>query len=151
MDVSAYLNRINYTTQVETDKDTLFRLQKAHLLSVPFENLDIHYKIPIILEKDSFFNKIVTQKRGGFCYELNGLFYELLKAIGFQVHRVSARVHGKDGEYSQEYDHMALLVILDKEKYLVDVGFGKFTLEPLSITTNQPPMRPLWNFYPRSI
>ncbi|WP_431127216.1 arylamine N-acetyltransferase family protein [Flagellimonas flava] len=136
MDVSAYLNRINYTASVGTDKQTLFGLQKAHLLSVPFENLDIHYKVPITLETASFFNKIVLQNRGGFCYELNGLFYELLHAIGFDVHRVSARVHDKNGVYSPEYDHMALLVTLDGMKYLVDVGFGKFILEPLTIYLN---------------
>lgn len=138
MDVSAYLNRINYTTKVGIDKNTLFGLQKAHLLSVPFENLDIHYNRRIALAKDFFFDKIVLQKRGGFCYELNGLFYELLKELGFEVLMVSAKVYDHDGVYGQEYDHMALLVHLDSERYLVDVGFGKFTLEPLTIDLNRP-------------
>lgn len=146
MDVSAYLNRINYTAKVEMDKQTLFGLQKAHILSVPFENLDIHYKVRITLGTASFFNKIVLRKRGGFCYELNGLFYELLHAIGFDVCRVSARVHDKNGIYSPEYDHMAILVNLDKVKYLVDVGFGKFTLEPLMIDLDVPQKDPYGTF-----
>ena len=146
MDVSAYLNRINYTARVGTDKQTLFGLQKAHLLSVPFENLDIHYNVPITLDTASFYTKIVLQNRGGFCYELNGLFHELLHAMGFNVHRVSARVHDKDGAYSPEYDHMALLVNLDNIKYLVDVGFGKFILEPLTIDLNAPQRDPYGTF-----
>ncbi len=133
MDILAYLNRINYTTKVEIDKQTLFGLQKAHLLSVPFENLDIHYKQPIVLDKDLLFKKIVIHGRGGFCYELNGLFFELLKAIGFNVHLISARVHDKNGVYGKEHDHMAILANLGNEKFLVDVGFGKFSLEPLTL------------------
>lgn len=108
-------------------------MQEAHLLNVPFENLDIHYGIAIRLELDAIFKKIVLKQRGGFCYELNGLFYQLLKELGFEVKMISGRVHTKDGNYGPEYDHMAIIATIDHRQYLVDVGFGKFSFQPLEI------------------
>jgi len=75
-------------------------------------------------------NKIINNRREGFCYELNALFYELLKQIGFDVKMIAARVYNLAGDLGQEYDHMALIVQLDKT-YLVDVGFGASFYEPL--------------------
>ncbi len=69
---------------VAADLESLKFLQRQHLLTVPFENLDIHWKRPIVLDGNHFYDKIIGDKRGGFCYELNGLFYELLAEIGFQ-------------------------------------------------------------------
>lgn len=132
-----YLDRIGFSRPISLNKDTLFLLQEAHLLSVPFENLDIHYNTPITLEVTGFYNKIVERKRGGFCYELNGLFNELLKSLGFNTKMISARTYGKDQKYSPEYDHLALIVHLDDEDFLVDVGFGKFSLSPLPIRLNK--------------
>ena len=65
--------------------ETLRDLQVAHLSTVPFENLSIHSGEPIVLNEDALFAKIVEQKRGGFCYECNGLFAGLLRALGFEV------------------------------------------------------------------
>ncbi len=131
MHVKKYLDRINYTGSLAVDLETLSKLQLAHLLAVPFENLDIHNHIKI--ELSSLFDKIVTRRRGGFCYELNGLFYELLKELGFTVKMVSARVYVCKKDYSPEFDHMALIVTLTEGKYLVDVGFGEFSLSPIKI------------------
>ncbi|HYK47600.1 MAG TPA: arylamine N-acetyltransferase, partial [Parafilimonas sp.] len=75
MDVDRYLRRINYEGTREPNLTLLAALQKQHLLHVPFENLDIHYKTPIELNVPRIFEKVVHNKRGGFCYELNGLFY----------------------------------------------------------------------------
>lgn len=130
--VSTYLNRINFNMPVILNRDTLFNLQQAHLLSVPFENLDIHYGKEIKLELDSIFKKVVLNRRGGFCYELNGLFYQLLKTMGFEVKMISGRVYNT-GDYGVEYDHLAIMATIDQRQYLVDVGFGKFSLFPLEI------------------
>ena len=133
MDKEKYLNRIKYSDSLEPSLAVLKKLQEKHLLNVPFENLDIHDDIPIELSIDSIFEKIVNQKRGGFCYELNGLFYELLIALNFDAKRVSARVFDKNKGYGKEFDHFAIIVSIDKVQYLSDVGFGDFTFEPLRL------------------
>lgn len=131
MDVSEYLSRIAADrTELSPSVETLRILQRAHLLAVPFENLDIHWEHPIVLDAESFYNKIIARRRGGFCYELNGLFNELLRELGFETRLVSARVfNGR--EHGPEYDHAAIIVTIDGEEYLTDVGFGSFTAEPL--------------------
>lgn len=106
-------------------------LQRQHLLNIPFENLDIHWKRPIVLDEEKFYEKIIEEKRGGFCYELNGLFYKLLGGIGFQSKIISARVSNGKGGFGEEYDHLAILTEIDDKQYLVDAGFGSFTAEPL--------------------
>lgn len=130
MDVSKYLNRIHYEGKTEPTISNLEKLQLAHMRSVPFENLSIHYKQPIILDEELLYNKIVENKRGGFCYELNGLFAQLLQEIGFKVTRLSAGVARGDGTFGPEFDHLTLLVHLDQD-YLVDVGFGDSFQQPL--------------------
>jgi N-hydroxyarylamine O-acetyltransferase len=109
--------------------ETLRRLHKKHLLSIPFENLDIHLGRPIILSEDAFYEKIVTHRRGGFCYELNGSFAALLKSLGFNVRMLSARVARKSGGFTPEFDHMTLLVTM-KDRWVADVGFGDSFTEP---------------------
>lgn len=117
----------------EPDLDTLRRLQKTHLFHVPFENLDIHEKVPIELDIDRIYKKAVENRRGGFCYELNGLFFELLCVLGFDAKLVSARVFNGNGGYTPEFDHLTLLVKIGDIDYLTDVGFGEFILEPLKL------------------
>lgn len=131
MDLKKYLKRIETEDfDLKLNAETLSFLQKQHLLKVPFENLDIHWKRPILLDTAQFYEKIVNEKRGGFCYELNGLFYEFLKKIGFIGKIISARVfNGKD--FGAEYDHLAILAEINGEEFLVDVGFGDFSAEPL--------------------
>jgi N-hydroxyarylamine O-acetyltransferase len=130
MDVQAYLERINYHGPLTPDAETLRQLQIAHLLSVPFENLSIHVGEPIVLEDEALFRKIVDSRRGGFCYELNGLFAALLRALGFEVAMLSAQVADEVGTFSRDFDHMALMIALE-ERWLVDVGFGDSFVEPL--------------------
>lgn len=132
MDVNAYLERINYQGSLEPTAETLRQLQVAHLSAVPFENLSIHAKQPIILEDGALFTKIVEHRRGGFCYEANGLFAALLRALGFKVDMLSAEVADSAGGFGPDFDHMALMVWLD-ERWLVDVGFGDSFREPLRL------------------
>lgn len=132
MKVPAYLDRINYRGPLNADAETLRQLHIAHLRSVPFENLSIHAPEPILLDDESLFEKIVSRRRGGFCYELNGLFAALLRAIGFEVAMLSAEVANDDGTFSAPFDHMTLLVTLE-ERWLVDVGFGDSFIEPLRL------------------
>jgi N-hydroxyarylamine O-acetyltransferase len=132
IDTAAYLQRIHYIGRLEPTAETLHALQQAHLLAVPFENLDIHLGRPIILDHGLLFDKIVRQRRGGFCYELNGLFAALLQQLGFHVTLLSARVTTADGGFGPEYDHLVLLVQLE-ERWLVDVGFGDSFHRPLRL------------------
>lgn len=132
MNIKAYLERINYHGSLAPAAETLRGLQVAHLLTVPFENLSIHAKQPIVLETDALFDKIVGRRRGGFCYEANGLFAALLRALGFDVVMLSAGVARAEGGFGPDFDHMALMVTLN-ERYLVDVGFGDSFREPLLI------------------
>ncbi|HQU85700.1 MAG TPA: arylamine N-acetyltransferase [Pyrinomonadaceae bacterium] len=137
MNKNTYLNRIGINENgLKPNLETLNLLQKLHLLNIPFENLDIHWKTPIVLDTEKFFGKIIDRKRGGFCYELNGLFNELLKELGFQTKLISARVfNGK--EFGAEYDHLAILVKIGDAEYLTDVGFGDFSAEPLKFVLDK--------------
>ncbi len=131
MNVDRYLERIGLDrSQISVDVDSLRCLQRSHLLAVPFENLDIHWKRPIVLDIDRFYRKVVENRHGGFCYELNGLFNELLRSLGFETRLISARVFNGT-TYGPEYDHAAIIVTIGEKEYLADVGFGDFTAEPL--------------------
>lgn len=132
MDIAAYLKRINYSGSLNPSPETLRELQNAHLLAVPFENLSIHYQQPIVLDDEALFDKIVSRRRGGFCYELNGLFAALLRGLGFRVSMLSARVANDAGDFGPDFDHMTLMVEL-KERWLADVGFGDSFRSPLLI------------------
>lgn len=134
VNVNAYLKRINYDGPLDVSAETLRQLQLAHLRAVPFENLSIHAHEPIVLADEALFTKIVERRRGGFCYEVNGLFATLLRALGFEVEMLSAEVAHPNGGFSQPFDHMTLMVKLD-ERWLADVGFGDSFLEPLRLDT----------------
>jgi len=145
MDVSAYLDRIKYRGPLNCDLATLTALHVAHLRSVPFENLSIHAGEPIVLDDEALFDKIVRRRRGGFCYELNGLFGALLSTLGFKVGMLSAQVADGEREFSADFDHMALLVTLDDE-WLADVGFGDSFIEPLRLNEPGPQMQAKRNY-----
>ena len=130
IDVGAYLDRIKYDGPLEPAAETLRGLHRAHMFSVPFENLDIHWGSEIVLDQARIVSKIVDGKRGGFCYELNGAFAALLRELGFDVKMLSAGVSTEGGEFGPPFDHLALLVELE-ERWLADVGFGDSFIEPL--------------------
>lgn len=130
LNITAYLERINYHGSLEPTASTLRELHKAHMLAAPFENLDIHLGREIVLDEQKNYSKIVERRRGGFCYELNGAFAMLLRAIGYDVKMLSAGVANQKGEFGPPFDHMTLLVELE-ERWLADVGFGDSFREPL--------------------
>ena len=132
MDIRAYLQRLNYTGAIAPNAETLRLLQLAHLRAVPFENLSIHSGEPVVLDDRALFEKIVSRRRGGFCYELNGLFAALLRALGFEVAMLSAQVANAEGIFGPDFDHMTLMVTR-ADRWLVDVGFGDSFLEPLRL------------------
>jgi N-hydroxyarylamine O-acetyltransferase len=131
----AYLDRIGYHGPLTPNAEVLRSLHRTHLLAVPFENLDIHLGREIVCDEDRFLHKIVDEKRGGFCYELNGAFARLLRTLGFNVTLLSARVARPDGSYGPEFDHMTLRVDLE-EPWLADVGFGDSFVEPLRLKSS---------------
>ena len=132
MDVERYLRRIEYRGSFQPTVTTLRDLHRQHLFTVPFENLDIALGTPIQLDPELVYEKIVVCGRGGYCYELNGLFHDLLTALGFPVDMLSARVCREDGGFGPEFDHMLLKVTLD-EPWLADVGFGESFVDPLPL------------------
>ena len=140
IDIAAYSARIGVNGPLPPTAATLRRLHLAHMLAVPFENLDIHWGRPIALEEARLFEKLVTQGRGGFCYEQNGLFAAVLRALGFKVDLLEARVGAKTWEEGLPWDHMTLQVTL-KERWLVDVGFGDGFREPLLLDETGPQTR----------
>jgi N-hydroxyarylamine O-acetyltransferase len=133
MDVCQYLDRIGYRGPLTPTSETLHSLHRQHMLTVPFENLDISLGREIVLDPERSAEKIVTHHRGGFCYELNGAFAALLTAAGFRVTLLSARVANEEGIASMEFDHLILRVDL-QESWLADVGFGDNFLEPLRLS-----------------
>jgi N-hydroxyarylamine O-acetyltransferase len=134
VDIQAYCDRIDYRGEHAATPETLHALHLAHVLTVPFENLDNFLGRPVSLEPADLFAKIVTAKRGGYCFELNGLFSLLLEAVGFSVTRLIARVrYGSKPPYPRS--HQVLMVKAGGEPWLVDVGFGgNGLLEPILLS-----------------
>jgi N-hydroxyarylamine O-acetyltransferase len=140
VDITRYLQRLNYSGSTSPTAETLRQLHLAHLQNVPFENLSIHTGEPIVLDDHALFEKIVGRRRGGFCYELNGLFASLLRSLGFSVVKLSARVANAKGEFGPEFDHMTLMVTAPdapQTRWLADVGFGDCFNEPLLLDSRE--------------
>lgn len=136
MDIETYLQRIGLSgEQPAPTAETLRAIHLAHLYSVPFENLDISLGTPIQLELERIYDKVVNRRRGGFCYELNGLLAWLLEKLGFTVTMLSACSFNDDRTFGPEYDHLVLLVTCpgDKTHWLADVGWGSGFEEPLRL------------------
>ena len=132
LNLPAYCARIGYTGPVAPTLPVLRALHRCHMLAVPFENLDISRGRRIVLDEEALVRKIVDERRGGFCYEMNGAFAALLRASGFQVTLLSARVFRQDGSLGPEFDHLTLRMDLERP-WLADVGFGDSFIEPLSL------------------
>lgn len=132
MDVEQYLNRIGINEVKECSLEELARLQYQHTLHVPFENLDVVRQVPIALDVEAFYNKVVVSNRGGFCYELNGLFRWLLLQLGFSCYLTSATINRPDDSWAKTESHACIVVELD-QPYIVDVGFGDSARNPLPL------------------
>ncbi|MBN1904198.1 MAG: arylamine N-acetyltransferase [Deltaproteobacteria bacterium] len=118
-----YLERINYSGSTKATEETLRNLHICHTLNVPFENLDVFYSMPPLLDEFSLYNKIVLNRRGGYCFEMNGIFSIVLKKMGFRVTDLLARVT-IDGLNYTARTHQVLLVETGNTRWLADVGFG---------------------------
>ena len=132
MDALTYLERMNYRGSTQPTSETLRKIHRAHLLAVPFENLDLHLNRRIVLYEAALYEKIVVNKRGGFCYELNGLFAALLKELGFRVTLLNSLIPESHNGCGMDYDHPILLVELD-DRWIVDVGFADSNRLPLKL------------------
>jgi N-hydroxyarylamine O-acetyltransferase len=132
MDLEAYLRRIAYEGEREPTVDVLRGLHLAHVRSVAFENSSVLRGEPIILDGTRLVSKIVDAGRGGFCYELNGAFAELLRAVGFGVELLPARTWS-DARLGPPFEHLCLRVNVGGEPFLVDVGAGFSFVEPLRL------------------
>ncbi|MFI6308034.1 arylamine N-acetyltransferase [Amycolatopsis thailandensis] len=141
MDVAAYLDRLGLDRPAAVDVAALRVLQERHLAVVPFENLSIYLGEPIVLDTEALFDKIVRRRRGGFCYELNGLFAALLRELGFDADLKAAKVFRADGTLGPPFDHAVARVELD-EPWLADVGFGRFSRFPLRLSATEPQADP---------
>jgi N-hydroxyarylamine O-acetyltransferase len=139
MDVREYLARIGYQGPLEPSAATLTALHRAHMLKVPFENLDLHIGRRNVIDAERNYTKIVRDRRGGWCFELNGTFARLLEALGFAVTRYSAAVVLSEPG-SPDFAHLTLRVDLDRP-YLADVGFGDSFTEPLLLDEPGPQVR----------
>jgi N-hydroxyarylamine O-acetyltransferase len=135
-DLAAYLERIGFRGQTRPDLDTLSELQRIHAHTVPFENIDVQLRRPVELDLQVCFDKIVRRRRGGWCYELNGVFGCALQEIGFDVTRLCAGVMRERAGDAQLGNHLCLLVRLDRP-YLVDVGFGGSLLHPIPLQESE--------------
>lgn len=131
-EVDAYLARIGFSGSRAPTRATLAALHRRHMQAVPFENLDIPLGRRITLVPDALWSKIILNRRGGFCYELNTLFGRLLQALGYHVDFLSARVWSAAG-WGPDKDHMALRVEAEGAEWLADVGFGDSFLVPLRL------------------
>jgi N-hydroxyarylamine O-acetyltransferase len=141
LELSAYLHRIRVDGSVRPDLATLRAIHRAHQYAIPFENLDVQLRRPVVLDVEANYNKIVCRRRGGWCYEMNGVMGWALEQIGFEVMRVSGAVMRVRAGDAHLGNHLCLLVCLD-EHYLVDVGFGGSLGEPLPVKTMEREDRP---------
>jgi N-hydroxyarylamine O-acetyltransferase len=133
VDIDSYLGRIGLSEPPERTLEGLAELGRAHLFSVPFENLDIAAGQPLSVELEAIYDKLVVRRRGGFCYELNGLYSWLLRELGFEVTLLAAQtVDPTTGEPGQERAHLVLLVELEGA-WLVDIGWGEVYRRPFAL------------------
>ena len=129
LDVDAYFERIGYTGPRPVSVDTLAAIHLHHPQAIPFENLNPFLRWPVGLDVQSLQQKLVREKRGGYCYEHNLLLSHVLRQLGFRVRELAARVLWNVPEGTvRPRSHMLLLIDLDQHTYVADVGFGGLTL-----------------------
>jgi N-hydroxyarylamine O-acetyltransferase len=128
-DVDAYFERIGYRGSRSVSIETLAAIHLQHAQTIPFENLNPFLRWPVRLDAQSLQQKLVRDKRGGYCFEHNLLLSHVLNLLGFQVRGLAARVLWNVPESTvTPRGHMLLLIDLDNGRYVADVGFGGLTL-----------------------
>lgn len=119
--LEAYLERIAYAGDLECTFENLSKLHFQHLLNIPYENLDLINGVPLKLDKESLYKKIVENHRGGYCFELQGAFYYLLRTLGYKVIQYAGRFMDEPW-HIQMRRHRILVVELEDKQYVCDVG-----------------------------
>ncbi|MDR0812637.1 MAG: arylamine N-acetyltransferase [Oscillospiraceae bacterium] len=138
LNLTQYFSRIGYAGQPAPTTETLFALHTAHTQSIPFENLDVVRGRAISLNPQSLFDKLVTRRRGGYCFEMNGLFSRVLSQLGFSVTRLLARSVIAPGVYTAKL-HEVMRVDVSGECFLCDVGYGNDGISaPIPLNSAQP-------------
>lgn len=137
MQIENYLQRIGIRRAPRPNLSSLRALHRAHLMSIPYENLDVQLGRPIEMDIPAIYDKIVDRRRGGWCYEMNGLFGWALGELGFSVTRATGSVMREVLGDASNGNHLVLRVDLDEGVYLADVGFGDGPIEPIRITAGQ--------------
>ena len=136
MKLQDYLDRIGFSGTPQPDLDTLTRLHRGHVTHIPYENLDVQFGRSVSRAPEAIFNKLVTRRRGGWCYEMNGLMSWALDEIGFKVTRMAGGVRrAQVGDWAVG-NHMVLLVHLDRP-YMADAGFGDGLIEPVPVAVGE--------------
>lgn len=138
--INNYFKRIGleeFLFPIEPTLENLQILHRHHLLHIPFENLDIHLSREITLSIPNFYSKIVENKRGGFCFEMNGLFYWIITMLGYDADLISCRVADEEGELGPDFNHLAIITRIEEDTFLCDVGFGASFLEPFSLKSTE--------------
>jgi len=130
MDLQAYFDRIGFTGVARPDLATLRALHRGHALGISYENLDVQLARPTTPDPQAAFDKIVRRGRGGWCYEMNGVLGAALDAVGFKVTRLAGGVMRELRGDEAIGNHLVLLVDLDGEPWIADVGFGDGPREP---------------------
>jgi N-hydroxyarylamine O-acetyltransferase len=126
MNLTAYLDRIGYDGPMAPNLATLRALHRAHAMAIPYENFDVQLKRPITTDPHIAFEKLIERKRGGWCYEMNGVLGLALQALGFEVRRWT-------GDGSATHSHLFLTVDVEGTRYVCDVGFSDGPIEPYPI------------------
>ena len=139
IDLDAYFSRIGYDGSHAPTLETLRALHFAHTMAVPFENLTVLSGDPVLIDLPSVQEKIVGRNRGGYCFEVNGLFAAVLRALGFSVTTLIGRVRWKaPEEIETNRSHMMSLVNLPEGRFLADIGFGGITMTgPVPFVTDK--------------
>src|SRR5690606_27313058 len=140
VDLDAYFARIHYSGDRTPTLDTLTRIHSLHAKHIPFENLNPLLRIPVRLDLSSLSEKMLTQRRGGYCFEHNLLLKAVLESLGYSVKGLAARVlWGHPLDFIPARSHMLLMVEIESERYIADVGFGGMTLtKPLLLVKDVP-------------
>ena len=135
LDLSAYLSRIGYDGPRTPTLETLRAIQLLHPQAIAFENLNPLLGLPVKLDVESLQQKLVRSPRGGYCFEHNGLLLQALRALGFRVSGLAARVvwNQPDPTATTARSHMVLKVDLEEGTYIADVGFGMSPTGPLRL------------------
>jgi len=133
MQLGRYLDRIGFVGPSSPDIDTLRKIHRCHVEAIPYENLDVQLGVPVTRDVEANFEKIVLRRRGGWCFEMNGLLAWALEEIGFKVTRLAGGVHREVGGDGMIGNHLVLLIDLD-EIWMADAGFGDGLIEPALLT-----------------